>query len=303
MQTIVSAILSIFSLIIIGFVLKHKFYRVQKFWDILDSLTYYILMPSLLIYKIAVAKIDGSSAMMSGFLVVLIAFFIISLLSVLSNFIFKFSPSKFTSVFQGAIRYNTYIFLAIVGALYGEEGFVIAAFLMAFMIPLINIFCVCIFAIYVRKGKFSLRLTIKNIFKNPLVLACIIGICANLINLPSVIFEPFKLIGSAAVTTGLLSVGAGLKFGAIKNLKNDLFVSSFLKLALYPFLVYIGVTALNLPDFIAMVCIFFAAMPTATSSYILAGQLGGDKELMAVIITLETLLSMITIWAIYIFAR
>ncbi|MBQ7675394.1 MAG: hypothetical protein IJT33_02920, partial [Campylobacter sp.] len=70
MQTIVSAILSIFFLIIIGFVLKHKFYRVQKFWDILDSLTYYILMPSLLIYKIAVAKIDGSSAMISGFLVV-----------------------------------------------------------------------------------------------------------------------------------------------------------------------------------------------------------------------------------------
>jgi predicted permease len=39
----------------------------------------------------------------------------------------------------------------------------------------------------------------------------------------------------------------------------------------------------------------FAAVPTATSAYILARQMGGDAELMAAIITAQTLLSMLTL--------
>jgi len=40
------------------------------------------------------------------------------------------------------------------------------------------------------------------------------------------------------------------------------------------------------------VALLFAALPTATSAYILARQLGGDAELMAALITGQTLLAM-----------
>jgi len=43
------------------------------------------------------------------------------------------------------------------------------------------------------------------------------------------------------------------------------------------------------------VAILLAALPTATSSYILARQLGGDAPLMAGIISGQTLLAMVTI--------
>jgi predicted permease len=41
--------------------------------------------------------------------------------------------------------------------------------------------------------------------------------------------------------------------------------------------------------------ILLAALPTATSSYILARQLGGDAPLMAAIISGQTLLGMVTL--------
>ena len=44
-----------------------------------------------------------------------------------------------------------------------------------------------------------------------------------------------------------------------------------------------------------MVLVLFGAMPTASSAYILARELGGDLKLMSAIITTQTLLSIITI--------
>lgn len=186
--------------------------------------------------------------------------------------------------------------------MYGENGILTAAFLMAFIIPLINIFCVCIFAIYIKNGKFSIQNTFKSIVKNPLILACVLSLFANFLGIRSEIFEPLKLIGTAAITTGLLSAGAGLKFEQIINLKLDFYLSSFLKLIFYPMIVFIGSKMIDLSPQTAMVCIFFASMPTATSSYILASQMGGDKSLMSVIITFQTLISIVTIWLIYVLA-
>lgn len=302
MQIIITAIIPIFCLISLGFILRRKFYKTAKFWAILDSMTYYIFIPSLLFYKIATADIQSSNDLVTALILVLAALFIISFLAIIINFFAKFEPAEFTSVFQGAIRYNTYIFLGIVAALYGESGLVTAAFLMAFIIPVINILCVCVFAIYIKNGKFSPINTVKNIGKNPLILACVFGISTNFIGIKSDILEPIGLIGTAAIATGLLSVGAGLKFGEIVNLKTSFYVSSFLKLILYPIIVFIGSKMLNLSSQAAMICIIFASMPTATSSYILASQMGGDKSLMSIIITLQTMISVVSIWLVYIFA-
>ena len=41
--------------------------------------------------------------------------------------------------------------------------------------------------------------------------------------------------------------------------------------------------------------LIFAAAPTSVSSYVLAGQMGGDSELMAAIITAQTLIATVTL--------
>ncbi len=68
-----------------------------------------------------------------------------------------------------------------------------------------------------------------------------------------------------------------------------------IKLVLMPVLVLVLAWALRLDPVSRDVALLFAALPTATSAYILARQLGGDAELMAAIITGQTLLAMLTL--------
>ncbi len=57
----------------------------------------------------------------------------------------KTSGASFSSVVQGAVRFNTYVYLALITAIFGDEGIALAALLITFAIPLINVICITIF--------------------------------------------------------------------------------------------------------------------------------------------------------------
>lgn len=54
----------------------------------------------------------------------------------------KVNGPAFSSVYQGAIRFNTYVGLAVALAVFNPEGGAVAALVMAIMIPSINVLCV-----------------------------------------------------------------------------------------------------------------------------------------------------------------
>lgn len=303
MQILINAVLPIFSLIILGYILRKYLLKDDDFWSKLDFLTYYVFMPSMLFYKISKANLSGTDDAFLSVFIVLGVLGILSILAVILNLFIKMKGDKFTSFYQGAIRYNTYIYLAIVQSLYGENGIVIAAFLISFAIPVINVLCVSVFAFYVRDGKFNPIRTIKQILTNPLIIACVLGGLANYSQLNISFFQIFALLGNAAITLGLISIGAGLSFKTIKTLKSDFYFSSFFKLALFPIFTFALCKLFGLDPFFTSICILFSAMPTATSSYILAKQLGGDTNLMSVIITLQTLICPVSIWLALIFLK
>lgn len=303
MQILINAVLPIFSLIILGYILRKYLLKDDDFWSKLDFLTYYVFMPSMLFYKISKANLSGTDDAFLSVFIVLGVLGILSILAVILNLFIKMKGDKFTSFYQGAIRYNTYIYLAIVQSLYGENGIVIAAFLISFAIPVINVLCVSAFAFYVRDGKFNPTRTIKQILTNPLIIACLLGGLANYLQLNISFFQIFALLGNAAITLGLISIGAGLSFKAIKTLKSDFYFSSFFKLILFPIITFALCNLFALDPFFTSICILFSAMPTATSSYILAKQLGGDTNLMSVIITLQTLICPVSIWLALIFLK
>ncbi len=97
---------------------------------------------------------------------------------------------------------------------------------------------------------------------------------------------------------GLLSVGVGLELKYLKHAKKELVVSTVAKLVLFPMVAY-GLSHLfGLAGIKLSIAIIFASMPTATSSHILARELGGDVSLMASITTLETLACVGTLFLI-----
>ncbi|PHO09658.1 transporter [Malaciobacter canalis] len=297
MQTIVVALLPIFFLILLGYTFKKIEFPSLEFWQYADKFTYYALFPALLIYKLSTASLDdinGVSFVSTGLvtLVVLTLF-----LMFLSKYVFLFEGKAFTSVYQGAIRFNSYVFLALTDALFGDSGLVLAALLMTFMIPAINIFCIGIFSIYASNNKINIKSFTKSILKNPLILGCVIGGLLNYFGIR--LFAPIEntlgILSSAALPLGLLSVGVGLHIKHIKEVKLELFSSLFLKLAIFPVLIFFIGINFGITGQALTILVLFGSMPTASSAYILARELGGDLKLMSAIITTQTLVSIFTV--------
>ena len=299
MNYVLGALLPICLIIFAGYAFKHAKFPSTDFWPKMDKFTYYVLMPCLLVYELAVAKIDLTYTV-NLVLTSLGGIFSILVILVLLNKMLHFENRAFTSIVQGGIRFNTYVFLALVNAVYGNEGLVLAAIVIAFAIPFLNILCISVFAIYLREGEFSLSTFFKTIIKNPLIGACAIGgfINATGIEMPLFLLKSIAIISHAALPMGLLSVGVGLELKYLKHAKKELVVSSVAKLVLMPMIAYgfsllFGIVGMSLS-----IAVIFASMPTATSSHILARELGGDVSLMASITTLETLACVGTLFLI-----
>jgi hypothetical protein len=211
------------------------------------------------------------------------------------------TAKTFTSVFQGGIRFNTYIAFSISAAFYGKEGLGLAAISAGFMIVLVNFLCVGIFVFFGNNAASSGKAFVKQILLNPLILACVVGWFLSLsgIGLPGVSADVLEILGRAALPIGLMAVGAALKPRLIKGHFKDIISASTMQFLLKPALVIVLCSLLDLPTLVTGVLLIAFISPTASSAYILARQLGGDVEAMASIITLQTILAFLVmpLWA------
>ena len=115
--------------------------------------------------------------------------------------------------------------------------------------------------------------------------------------------EPLAILGRATLALGLLTVGAGLRPALVADRAALVALTTAAHLLLRP---AVGVTlALGLGlagtpvEVVALAC----AVPTATSSYILARLLGGDAVLMAALVTTTTVAALATLPAVMALAR
>ncbi len=292
-----SALLPIFALIAFGFFLKKIQFVTLEFWKGADRLTYFILMPSLLIYKLSsaqIADLKSQDFLLSGFLAITCVW--IALL-VVHRF---FEKRAFTSVVQGALRYNTYVFLALIDGIYGDSGLILGVIFITFMIPFLNVVSILTFAIFANSSKLSIASVAMPILKNPLIIACIIGGAIGYfeISLFIALEHTLKVVSATALPLGLLSVGAALEITDLGSRKKEIILTSAIKLLLMPLVLCIIGKLLGLDPLMLSVVVLFGAMPTAPTSYILARQLGGDERLMSSLITAQTLASLLTLWGI-----
>ena len=295
MSTVFLAIMPIFILLLLGYMaLKTEFINAST-WIQVEKATYFVLFPCLLIHQLANAQIDWSSA---GYLMTfaLLIPVIGSALAFLVQFFLKHEGASFTSDYQGSIRFNTYIGLALILALLPKEATPLAAIVIAIMIPWINILCILVFARYA-KGVPNTKAILKQMARNPLILGSVIGLVINLMTLPlpSIVNEVLKRLGDMTLPLGLLTVGAGLKWRSLHAYTRSLVSTSLIKLLLLPLIILGLGLMLNLDNLTLSVVVILAALPTASSAYILARQLGGNADLMAAIITLQTLAALITL--------
>ncbi|MFN2409641.1 MAG: AEC family transporter [Halomonas sp.] len=296
MESISGALGPLFLLILLGAALGVKRWPSDTFWPPMERLIYFVLFPAMLVATLATADVSQVPVFRLA-LVLLGAMAAFGVLLWCLRTQLKLSPAAFTSVFQGAVRFNTYVGVAGAAALHGSAGATTAAVAVALMVPVVNIMCVASFVAAGTLGHASLGKSAMALAKNPLILACLLGIALNLsgIGLPGWSHATVDLLGRAALPLGLVAVGVALRPAALLRIDRGVLATNSVKLVLMPALVLGLAWLVGLDTVSRDVALLFAALPTATSAYILARQLGGDAELMAAIITGQTLLAMLTL--------
>jgi len=272
-----------------------------SFWEINDKLCYWVLIPALLFHYIT--QISLSTEMLYSYSLIIYAGFFIAIITVVVlGKLLKYSPERWTSILQGAVRQNAFIALAITGSLFGDEGLKIASIFMLIYVPSINIIIVTIMVMNFGQSKQnSSNNEFKKVFielsKNPFILAMIIGLMFSLIPQEKlkVIIDTSGLLGSAALPIMLLTIGAKIKVRDLALTITPITISNFLKLIALPMIAFFVANFLGLSETEVIVAVIFAAVPTAVSSHTLARQFGADDQLMTSIITTQVILSFLTI--------
>jgi predicted permease len=296
MAEVTLAVLPVFLLIFLGTLLFRGGLLHRDFWAAAERLTYWLLFPSLIVSTLAGARLSAGEvvpmlAAIDG------AILLMTLLALALRAVLGMSGPELGAFVQGVIRMNTYLGLAVTHALFGPEGLASAAVAVAAIVPLVNLLCVWVL---VRWGERTARAgadLLGQLLRNPLIVACVIGIGLNLsgVGMPPVLGPMLEILGRSALALGLLAVGAALDFGALRRGGLSLGVSAGLKLLVLPVLTALGAKALGVEGTALGVAVLFNALPTASTAYVLARQLGGDYRLMAAMITAQTALSVLTI--------
>ncbi|MCV6638533.1 AEC family transporter [Candidatus Albibeggiatoa sp. nov. NOAA] len=291
----------IFLIIIFGYILKHLQFLEPQVWNGFEKLVYFVSFPALLIHNLSTAQINHD-VFFEIALTLIATILFMTLVLVLASSLWRSDLKAFTSVFQGGLRFNSYIGLAIVAIWLPDTGVALAAIAMMSMIPLLNVLCVLILKVYATHTPVCWRDVSTDLVKNPLIIGCVIGISLNIlqIQLPQELQQSFKLVGQATLPLGLLAVGAALELHHFWRSFLNIIVSSGIKLVIFP-LIVLGIHAVvQFECHVYQIVLLFSALPTATSSYILAKQLGGDAELMANIISAQVVLSLFSLpWILW----
>lgn len=299
MNIILIAILPTILLLVLGNLLRRYAFLPSSFWAASDRLTYFVFFPALLVTKVSVVDLSTID-FMQVFIFITLYFSIISVLTYGLYRLAGASVRQFSSIYQGVLRFNSYVYFAIIAAMWGGQTLATAALIAGVCIPVVNVCCIAAFSL--GSGKFSIQSSVFSVLKNPLIIASLLGFVVNVLPvlMPRVLFDTLVILSKAALPLALLSVGAAVRVKKLVVSQGDfsyvtLWGSTLIRLLVAPAIALVIIRLLGMESEMSQVFVLFAAVPTATSSFILSKQLGGDAELMATMISLQTVMSMLSL--------
>ena len=299
MITTLNAITPIFLIIAIGYLLFRTRIVGEEVWSAIEHICFYLLLPFLIIRTLSRANL-GSVPIVDFVLVMMVAIIGMSLLLILIHIAFRGrypdgGPS-FTSLFQGITRFHGFVALATIGPLYGDEGVTLAALALAIMVPMLNIFSVIVLSLYgAGANNPEFKQVFMRVLKNPLIIACATGLALNWTGVPDVIFDTIIIIGNGGLGLALLAVGAGLRIGQAADQKLLIATGVLTRLIGMPLMIIGMAWLVGLEGLPRTVAIIAGAVPTASSSYVMARKMGGNAELMSNIMTFQVITAIVTL--------
>ena len=294
---ILAAVLPVFAIIMLGYALRRQDFPTPGFWDGAERLTYFLLLPLLLFQSIATADLARAHDLGQLATVIVAAYALQTLAAFLFWAVLRGTDGKsFGSIFQGAVRFNNYIGISVVLALYGKAGVALYAAVIAIGIPLSNILTIAVMAHWSDDKPAHWLRILRTLALNPLILATLAGVAVQVAQIDmGLAGHLVQILAGASLPLGLLCVGAALELRGLHAQSAPLLAAILLKLAVFPALVWGVGMWFGLPATALGVAMIFGALPCAASCTVLSRQMGANVPLMAAITALTTLAALVTI--------
>lgn len=200
---------------------------------------------------------------------------------------------------QGSFRSN----MGIVGFAYclnayGDPVIATVSIYLAFVTILYNVISLITLTRHAVKqsDQLSIRDTLLQIVKNPLIVAISLAIILSLIEFipPHFILETMGYLGETSMPLALLCAGASIRWRDFR-VSNNLYYATFAKLVALPLFIVLGGILIGLRGQELGILYLMSAAPTAAASYPMVRAVGGNHYLAAAIIASTSLAAVLAI--------
>ena len=293
----VNCTLPIFAVMVIGIIGRRLGLLNDEYVAKANKFNFYTAMPAMLFMNMYGQDIRGSFNAHTFIIVgsCIIAMFVLAMLAARFLVKDKYMRGAFA---QGAFRGNTALVgISLIMNMYGES--VIAAGVVACVVPLYNIGAVIFLSVFAAKGETkrkSVGSVIKSIITNPLIIGTVLGTIAALtgLKLPTAAERTLGYMSDMAMGTALICIGAGMRFSALRRCLKPALLATVFKLVIFP-LLFVPVAYHAGYRMDALMAIFIAVgSPAAVNSYTMAQSMNHDADLASGIVVISTLLGSVT---------
>lgn len=299
---IINQILTLFIIILVGYILKKKDYIDKKIEKGLSKLLINVVLPALIISSMIIEINDNliNNVKLISIISVTAYLFLIIFSSLIVK-LFNIEKDK-KIVFRFMLIFSNvgYMGYPVIDAIYPEYGIFYAVFNnIAFN------FILWTYGVYMftadNKG---LNIKWKNILNNGLI-ASFIGLIFMFTSYkpPVAIRGALESLGNMTFPLSMLIIGASLAKVKFTTIFRDkyLFILALLRLISIPIITFFILKPFSLPEIINNIAIILVAMPSAANTVILAEEFDGNSTFASEGVFFTTLFSLFTIPLILLF--
>lgn len=297
----------IYAMLILGVVLRRSEFMSEEVAKGLNKLIFWVALPCMIVRSISTANVTGdwlpitTVLVLATLLIAAVAWIVAPFLGISS-----FSrPSFCQSVFRSN---NAYVgipvmCLAFTGRPDYDQLAALAAITLAPCLITYNVMAVILLTPKDQSAPLGKRLlkVVKGVFKNPLILACLIGLGLLFlrksfhIELFGSAAKTIDLLGKMATPGSLIALGSSLSAAKFKAAFRSGHWAAFLKLVICPLGGLLLATLFGLSPLSRFVVLGFLACPCAVASFVMAQAMKGDAELSGAAVALSTVYSAISL--------
>ena len=298
---IAALILPVFAVILTGWIVAVTGYLSRALSDALIHFAYNIAMPALLI--VTIAQEPAHSLINWRFLVAFGGGSLLCFILVFGIMSIRLSRSLASRTMHGmaASMTNTgFVALPVLQAIYGPRAVLPAAIATVFVAVVMFPLAVILLELGQRDAQGSqtpVMVTVKHVVLNPMVISIVIGMFWSVFGLrmPGPVTAYFGILADALTPCALFAIGLGLSIDGLRANIGKASLLSAVKLVIMPLIVCGLSVSFGLDPLYTIAAVICAAVPTAKTVYILAGEYHCEEMMVASTVSMTTLVSVISL--------